>query len=184
MDPERLKHKDTPSASTPQEFNTQATVWVSHRGLKELIERREKIRAEIDQARQDMVESVQMDNDLRENPGYMALRTKLMYTLPRDLAEIEQIIQSSRVFEDTDEFKLSTFEMVQLGARVTLAYDDGRVVSYLLLGYNETNLRGGIISYQTPLGKAIMGKHVGDEATVEAPGGKRTVRITAIEKGL
>ena len=61
---------------------------------------------------------------------------------------------------------------VQFGSRVTLERQDGRRVTYAIVGEDEANPVGGTISYVSPLGQALMGKGVGDEVRAGAMTGE------------
>jgi transcription elongation factor GreA len=53
-------------------------------------------------------------------------------------------------------------------------------VEYQLVGPEESNISEGRISVSSPLGKAIIGKHSGDEIVLQAPGGKRVYELVEI----
>ena len=61
-----------------------------------------------------------------------------------------------------------------------LDLDEDVEVSYQLLGPEESDVEKGIISIQSPLGKAILGREIGDEAKVVTPGGVREFEIMSI----
>ncbi|MBW1989603.1 MAG: GreA/GreB family elongation factor, partial [Deltaproteobacteria bacterium] len=68
------------------------------------------------------------------------------------------------------------------GATVTLEnMDTGEEIRYQLVGPDESDIKNGRISVQSPLGKAILGKSVGDEFTVQTPGGVRNYCLVEIE---
>jgi transcription elongation factor GreB len=67
------------------------------------------------------------------------------------------------------------------GAWVTLEASDGERLRHRIVGPDEFDLAPGYISMDSPLGRALLGKALDDEVTVEAPGGPRTLTITAIE---
>ncbi|GAC1453682.1 MAG: transcription elongation factor GreB [Steroidobacteraceae bacterium] len=70
---------------------------------------------------------------------------------------------------------------VFFGAWVSLESADGDVLRYRIVGPDEFDLAPGYISMDSPLGRALMRKELDAEVTVEAPGGPRTLIITAIE---
>jgi transcription elongation GreA/GreB family factor len=67
-------------------------------------------------------------------------------------------------------------ETVAFGARVTFSRDDGRVATYRIVGEDEADPKAGSISHASPIAQALMGKSVGDVATL----GAQELEITAI----
>ncbi len=58
--------------------------------------------------------------------------------------------------------------------------DTGDEVTYQLVGFEESNIKEGKISVRSPLGQAIIGKVIGDEISIIAPGGKRNYELIDI----
>jgi len=71
-------------------------------------------------------------------------------------------------------------ERVFFGATVVLEDDMGKRPTYQLVGEHETHAGEGRISYRSPVGAALMGKHLDDEVQVHTPGGVRTLEIVEI----
>ena len=73
-------------------------------------------------------------------------------------------------------------EVVNVGSKVTL-YDEeyDEEVVYTLMGATDSDPANGIISNQSPLGKAILGQKVGSEVVVETPAGLAKYKILKIE---
>jgi transcription elongation factor GreB len=70
---------------------------------------------------------------------------------------------------------------VLFGATVTVEDEDGEVKIYCIVGADEYNGSKGLVSWQSPIGMALMRKQVGDNATVKTPSGTRELEILAIE---
>jgi len=70
---------------------------------------------------------------------------------------------------------------VFFGAWVSLECADGEALRYRIVGPDEFDLAPGYISMDSPLGRALLAKALDEEVTIEAPGGPRTLTITAIE---
>ena len=66
---------------------------------------------------------------------------------------------------------------VQFGSRVTFLRDDGRRQTFQIVGEDEADAAGGSVSYVAPIARALMGKGVGDVATM----GGRELEIVAVE---
>ena len=72
-------------------------------------------------------------------------------------------------------------EFVKMGSRVTVLGADGDEEVYTIVGSAEANPRRGLISHDSPVGRALFGRKVGDSVTTVAPGGSFALRITAID---
>ena len=69
---------------------------------------------------------------------------------------------------------------VLFGATVTVEDEDGEEITYSIVGIDEYNGAKGLVSWQSPIGKALMRKVVGDVATVRTPAGARELEVLAI----
>jgi transcription elongation factor GreB len=72
-------------------------------------------------------------------------------------------------------------DRVRFGARVTVEDENGKRSTYCLVGPDESNPGRGLLSFQAPLGRALLNKAVGDTVTVQRPVGDIEVEILAIE---
>jgi len=72
-------------------------------------------------------------------------------------------------------------DKVLFGATVTLVDEDKKKVKYQLVGQTEADARVGRISYNSPLGRALIGRQAGEEVEVSAPSGDRYYEIKKIE---
>ena len=72
-------------------------------------------------------------------------------------------------------------EKVQFGATVTLRDEEGREKTWSIVGVDEINIELGRVSWQSPLGRALIGREVDDEAVIVTPQGHTTVEIIAIK---
>ena len=70
---------------------------------------------------------------------------------------------------------------VVFGATVTLKDEDGKKVKYQLVGQVEADANQGRISFNSPLGRALIGRHVGEDVEVSTPSGDRYYQIKKIE---
>ncbi len=69
---------------------------------------------------------------------------------------------------------------VYFGAYVTVEDEDGKRLTYRLVGADEIDLEKRYISLDSPVGKALLGKHQGDVVTVQRPRGEAELTITAV----
>ena len=160
------------------------TYYLSLNGYRKLRQRRKEIAASIEAKKKQMGESVSIDNDLRENPEFMQLRTDVTYVLPRRLNEIDIVLSSCQIIEDLADFINSKFDKVQLGAKVTVKYEDGTVVPFIILGYNETDIDTDVISYLSPTAQGLLGKSAGETVEIKVPERTIKIKILSVEKGI
>jgi transcription elongation factor GreA len=114
--------------------------------------------------------------DLKENAEYHAAKERQGHIEGRIL-ELKDKLSRAEVI-DCSEVNCSR---AVFGTIVTmLDLDEDVEVSYQLLGPEESDVEKGIISVQSPLGRAILGKEIGDEAKVITPGGIREFEIMNI----
>ncbi|MBR0653701.1 transcription elongation factor GreA [Plastoroseomonas arctica] len=115
--------------------------------------------------------------DLSENAEYHAAREKQSFIEGR-IAELEAIIPSVEVIDVT---KISG-NQVRFGAHVTIVDEESEdEKTYRIVGQYEADMKNASISITSPLAKALIGKKTGDTVEVPAPGGARSVEITAVK---
>jgi transcription elongation factor GreA len=111
--------------------------------------------------------------DLSENSEYAAAKTDLSFIDGRIL-ELEEIIHGAKVVTTHGK------SHVDVGCKVTVVLN-GKNEAFRLVGEWEANPVERKISHSSPLGKALMGKKVGEKVEVEAPAGKILYKILNIE---
>jgi len=115
--------------------------------------------------------------DLSENAEYHAAREKQSFIEGR-IIELEDIISRADVIDVT---KLSG-KVVRFGATVTVAdVESDEETTYQIVGPYEADLKKHKISVQSPLGRALIGKTIGDTAEVTAPGGGKAYEVMALK---
>jgi transcription elongation factor GreA len=116
--------------------------------------------------------------DLSENAEYHAARERQSFIEGR-ISELEDIISRADVI---DLSKLSGGKIVRFGASVTVAdVDNDEEITYQLVGPYEADLKKHKISVQSPLGRALIGKTIGDTAEVTAPGGGKAYEVLGVK---
>lgn len=115
--------------------------------------------------------------DLKENAEYIAAREQQSFAEGR-IAEIESKLSMSQVIDVTT---LSASGKVVFGATVELAdVNTGDEFKYQIVGEDEADSKNGLISYSSPIGRALIAKTEGDIAQVQAPGGIRELEIIKV----
>lgn len=143
----------------------------------------ERLRKELKQLKEDGREelarrlraAIQM-GDLSENADYHAAKESQAFLEGR-IMELEYLLQNAVIIEDTGEKR----DTVELGARVTIQEGDYPPETFQLVGAKEADPSKGRISNESPFGMALLGARVGDQVTVETPGGTVRLQVLKIE---
>ena len=115
--------------------------------------------------------------DLKENAEYIAAREQQSFTEGR-IAEIESKLSLAQVI---DVKSLPVTGKAVFGTTVELAdVNTGDEFKYQIVGEDEADSKNGLISYSSPIGRALIGKAEGDIAQVQAPGGIRELEIVKV----
>lgn len=131
------------------------------------IERPENIRA---------IEVARAHGDLSENAEYHAAKEKQSFLEGR-IGEIGYKLGNAKIIDPATVAK----DCVRFACRVLVEnLDSEEEMEYMLVGPDEADIKKGKISVSSPLGSALIGKKPGDEAIVQAPGGKRIYGIIDI----
>lgn len=113
--------------------------------------------------------------DLSENFEYHAAKNEQGFMEAR-IKELEQIIKNHVLIET----KKST-GVVDMGSTVRFQEGSEPEETYRIVGPAEADPKAGRVSYESAMGKAMLGHRVGDEVEVKTPNGTYSVRIVAIE---
>lgn len=155
---------------------TKQTV-LTQEGLKNLEDELERLKTV---TRREIAEKIKVAlsfGDLSENSEYDEAKNEQGIVEAR-IAEIEATLKNVRVL-DADE--LST-EHVSIGNKVVLEAEDGKILTISLVGSKEVDMKNWKISDESPIGKACLGRKLGEEIEVEAPAGIKKYTIKEINK--
>src|SRR5829696_1441651 len=122
------------------------------------------------------IEVARAHGDLSENAEYHAAKER-QGQIEAMIADIDDQLSRAMVIDPT---RLSGDKVV-FGATVTLLDEDEKKVRYQLVGQTEADAKDGRISYNSPLGRALIGRQVGEDVEVSAPSGDRYYQIKKIE---
>ncbi|WP_295760951.1 transcription elongation factor GreA [uncultured Oscillibacter sp.] len=115
--------------------------------------------------------------DLSENSEYDEAKNE-QGKLYSHIAEVEEILQHAVIVDES-----SSTDVVAIGCKVTVAGADGKALPvYTIVGSQESDPMHGIISEESPFGKALIGAKEGDAVTVEAPRGNIRYTVLKIER--
>lgn len=149
-----------------QFYLTQAGVNELKSELAELVSRRADIA--------DAIKTAREQGDLSENAEYHAAKDDHERTEGR-IAEIEGILASAAVIK-----KPKSDGKVQLGSSVSLKNGGGKSKEFQVVGTVEADPLSGKISDESPIGRALLGKKVGEEVEIVTPADTTTYKIAAI----
>jgi transcription elongation factor GreA len=136
--------------------------------LKALREERPKIVEAIEEAR--------AHGDLSENAEYHAAKER-QGQVEATIADLEDRVSRAQIIDPTS----LSGDRIVFGATVTLRDDDEKPVRYQIVGPTEADAKVGRISYNSPLGRALIGRKVEEEIEVTVPSGDRFYVVEKIE---
>jgi transcription elongation factor GreA len=115
--------------------------------------------------------------DLSENAEYHAAREQQGFIEGR-IGEIEAKLSTAEIIDPT---AMANSGRVIFGATVDLEnQDDGKPISYQIVGEDEADIKSGRISITSPIARALVGKSAGDVVEVTAPGGTHSYEVVKV----
>ena len=115
--------------------------------------------------------------DLKENAEYHAAKEKQSFIEGR-IREIESKLSNSEVIDIN---KLSISNKVVFGSTVTLLnLDNDQIITYKIVGEDESDIENGLLSYKSPLSKAMIGKSTDDLVELKTPEINQDFQVTDI----
>ena len=137
---------------------TQTTL--TSQGLKDLEERLEHLKSV---TRKEIAEKIKVAlsfGDLSENSEYDEAKNE-QGIVEAEIAEIEATLKNAKVVDEDE---------------------SGKTIKFFLVGSKEVDMKAMKISDESPIGKACLGKKLGEEVLVEAPAGVKKYKIVEIDK--
>ncbi len=120
--------------------------------------------------------------DLSENAEYQAAKERQSYLQAR-LAQLRERLATLSMVNLS---KIPT-DKVSYGSKVVLLdLDTDQEVTYKLVSSEESNVKEGLISTASPIGKSLMGREEGDEVQIQTPGGTKNyeiIQLTTLHDG-
>ncbi len=114
--------------------------------------------------------------DLSENADYISAKEEQSFMEGR-IEELTQILRNAVIIDHMEQ----KAGEIGIGSHVTIQEGNYPPEEYHMVGTTEANPIQGRISHESPIGKALLGHHVGDVVTVETPGGSVRFKIVKIE---
>lgn len=143
----------------------------------------EKLQAEVKELRDvkrpavvKAIEEALEHGDLKENAEYHAAKEQ-QKLIDQRLAELAELLGNAKIVDPSE----LAHTKVSFGSTVTLEdLDSGDEVVYTIVGGCESDPDRGLISFNSPLAKQLLGKEEGDEVVVNLPGGKKEYEVIEI----
>ena len=114
--------------------------------------------------------------ELIENAEYEAAKSEQAFVEGR-IQELDLLLATAKIIEDNGKKK---GDVVHLGSKVTIKEGNFEAETFAIVGAAEANPREGKISNESPIGKAILNRKVGETVKVETPGGTYNVKILKV----
>jgi transcription elongation factor GreA len=124
----------------------------------------------------DAIEEARGHGDLSENAEYHAAKER-QGQIEAQIADMDDRLSRAIVIDP----KTLSGDKVVFGATVHLVDENDKKVVYQIVGETEADAKGGRISYASPLGRALIGRSVGDDVEVSTPSGDRYYEIEKVE---
>ncbi|MDO8425003.1 MAG: transcription elongation factor GreA [bacterium] len=153
---------------------TDGPIYVTTEGLEKLKHELAHRTGEQRRATADKIERAKELGDLSENSEYHEAKDEQAFNEGRIL-EIEAVVHRAVVAE-----RSADTSAVEIGSRVQVKLN-GNEREFCIVGANEADPVRGKISNESPLGKALIGRSVGDAVDVETPNGTKMYRVLGIQ---
>ncbi len=124
----------------------------------------------------DAIEEARAHGDLSENAEYHSAKER-QGQIEASIGELEDRLSRAQIIDPTS----LSGDRIVFGATVTLLDDEDKAIRYQIVGQTEADAKVGRISYNSPLGRALIGRRVGDEIEVTVPSGDRWFEVSKIE---
>ena len=151
---------------------------ISAERLKELQDELNYLKTVREKEVAELIKEARSYGDLSENSEYDEAKDEQGRVYSR-IAEVENILANCVVIDESD----MDGDYVRLGATVTvLDKEFDEEVTYKIVGSQEADPMNGSISEDSPFGKALLGRNVGEDVTVDAPAGPVEYKVLKIER--
>lgn len=116
--------------------------------------------------------------DLKENAEYHAAKEQQGFIEAR-IKDLEGKLSHKQVIDVTT---VDAKGRIVFGCTVELIDEDtGEQIEYRIVGEDEADIKSGLISYTSPIARALIGKNEGDVVTFQAPGGEKTFEVLEVK---
>lgn len=145
--------------------------FLTKNGYKKLKKRFKKLKEERKEIAKRIEKAKEM-GDISENAGYEKAKEDQAFTEGK-IQKLKNIFRNAKIVEKQEGSKIG------IGSQMKVKVD-GEEKKLHLVGEGEIDPAAGKISYESPIGKKLMGKEKGDEITVETPSGETTYKVMEV----
>lgn len=125
------------------------------------------------------IEEARAHGDLKENAEYHAAKEDQGFNEAR-IAEVEGKLANAQIVDVARAGARANGRIV-FGATVEVADEDtGDEFTYQIVGEDESDIKQGLLSFASPIARALIGKHEADVVEVDVPGGTRTLEVVGV----
>lgn len=154
----------------------QKTNYITPKGHQKLVDELEALlRVERPQVTQ-LIQWAASNGDRSENADYIYGKRRLR-EIDRRIRFLSSRLDAALI---VDPAKMVS-EKIQFGATVQVLDEEGAARNFTIVGVDELDTAKGRISWQSPIGKSLLGKSVGDEVLIQIPAGEMTFEIVSIK---
>ena len=155
-----------------------AISYYSEEGLKKLKEELEHKKSVERPSISNQIAEARDKGDLRENAEYDAAK-EAQGMLEMRISKLEELASNARIIDESqlDTSKVLVHSTVKIKNQV-----NGMEMSYKLVAQNEADIKAGLISVDSPIGRGLLGKEVGETAEIQVPNGTMKFDILEITR--
>ena len=151
---------------------------LTYEGLKKLEDELENLKVVRRKDVSQKIKEAREQGDLSENAEYDAAKDE-QRDIEARIEELEKILKNAEVVVEEE----ADLDKVSIGCSVKiLDCEFDEELEYKIVGSTEANSLKGKISNESPVGKALLGKQVGDTVTVETPAGEFSYKVLSIHR--
>lgn len=151
---------------------------LTYEGLKKLEDELENLKVVRRKEVSQKIKEAREQGDLSENAEYDAAKDE-QRDIEARIEELEKILKNAEVVVEEE----ADLDKVRIGCSVKiLDCEFDEELEYKIVGSTEANSLKGKISNESPVGKALLGKQVGDTVTVETPAGEFSYKVLSIHR--
>ena len=152
------------------------TSFLTREGFDKLQEELDQLRTQRRQEIAERLHEAMEGGELIDNAEYEAAKNEQAFVEGR-IKELEVLLATAKIVDDAH-----SADTIQVGSKVTIQEEGADSEEfYSIVGAAEANPSAGKISNESPLGRALLNKKVGEKAQVDAPAGSFTVSIIKVE---
>jgi transcription elongation factor GreA len=150
--------------------------YLTAEGMARLQEELDRLKGPERDALSARLRSAIQQGDLSENADYISAKEEQGF-LEGKIQDLEQTLRNVVIIDETS----SGRSVVNIGAHIIIQEGSYPAEKYQVVGPKEADPKNNRISHESPIGKAVLGKGIGDIATADTPGGIIQFKIISIE---